>query len=90
MNVEPQLSDEDKTYLIRCASIRKTSLTVLYQKLIEMIARDQLVLAVLDDDSQPFQGKTRRVQYPDELFLGLSPIIQRYVPSYLAQTDIPP
>jgi len=90
MNVEPQLSDEDKTYLIRCASIRKTSLTVLYQKLIEMIARDQLVLAVLDDDSQPFKGQERRYQYRDELWMGLSPTIQRYVPSYLAQTDIPP
>ena len=90
MNVEPRLSDEDRTYMIRCASLRQTSLTALYSKLIETIAHDQLVLAVLDDNSQPFKGQERRYQYRDELWMGLSPTIQRYVPSYLAQTDIPP
>jgi len=51
------LSPEDRAYFQRCASIRRTSVNNLYGRLIETIAKDQMVLAVLDDDSQPFDGR---------------------------------
>jgi hypothetical protein len=57
MTVMPRLSAEERAYFQRCASIRRTSVTNLYGKLIEVIARDQIVLAVLDDDSKPFDGR---------------------------------
>ena len=57
MTVMPRLCAEDRAYFQRCARIRRTSVTNLYGKLIEIIARDQIVLAVLDDDSKPFEGR---------------------------------
>ena len=52
-----RLSEDERSYLQRCASLRQTSVAVLADMLIKRIAQDQLVLAILDDDSRPVKGK---------------------------------
>ena len=47
-----ELPDADLEYLQSCARIRHISTTRLVMRLIRVIARDQLVLSVLDDDSK--------------------------------------
>ena len=47
------LSPGGRVYLQECARIRHISVTRLVTRVIDAIARDQLVLAVLDDDSKP-------------------------------------
>lgn len=42
-----------ETYLISCAKIRNVSVPTLVRELIDVIARDQLVLATLDDGDAP-------------------------------------
>lgn len=44
---------EHGQYIIACARIRNMTVTHLVRELVDVIARDQLVLAVLDDDSKP-------------------------------------
>jgi hypothetical protein len=61
MRLNFKLSPENRGYMQRCAAIRRTSVTTLCERLIEMIAKDQLVLPILDDDSQPTKG--RRYNY---------------------------
>ena len=51
-NVE--IPDDDFRYLQTCARIRRVSTIQLVKRLIRIIAQEQLVLSVLDDDSQPF------------------------------------
>jgi hypothetical protein len=48
--VSPETSQGQ--YLIACARIRNVTVTALVHQLIDAIAQDQLVLAVLDDDGQ--------------------------------------
>ena len=40
-------------YLVACALIRNIDVAILVHRLIDVIGRDQLVLAVLDDISEP-------------------------------------
>lgn len=50
------LSDESQRYLESCARIRKISCTRLLERVLKIVCDDQLVLAVLADDSkQPRQ-----------------------------------
>ena len=53
MNVDIVRSD----YLVACARIRNITVSALVRKLIQTIDRDQLVLAILDDDSQHQRGR---------------------------------
>lgn len=46
------LSEESERYLEACARIRGISLTRLIQRVLKMVADEQLVLSVLDDDSK--------------------------------------
>jgi len=48
-----ELADDELRYLQSCARIRHISTTRLVRRLMQTIARDQLVLSVLDDGSQP-------------------------------------
>lgn len=48
-----RLSPAHAAYLDSCARIRDISRTRLAEQLLEVIASDQLVLSVLDDDSKP-------------------------------------
>jgi hypothetical protein len=57
------LNEEDKAYMQRCAAIRQTSVTALYERLIKTIARDKIVLAVLDDDSKPSGKRYHSTKY---------------------------
>lgn len=47
-----ELEDEQLRYLQSCARIRKISTRRLVTRLLRVIASDQLVLSVLDDDSK--------------------------------------
>lgn len=51
------LETESGRYLLACCRIRHISLTNLINRLIKKIAEDQLVLAVLDDDSRPVHDR---------------------------------
>lgn len=59
MNDEPPshvtlvITRSGRDYLQQCARIRCISVTRLVTRLLDAIARDQLVLSVLDDDSKP-------------------------------------
>lgn len=44
-------------YFEACARIRELSRPALIRKLLEMIAEEQLVLAILDDDSRVYRRK---------------------------------
>ena len=44
-------NSEAGAYLVACARIRKMSVSHLFKTVMETVAKDQLVLAVLDDDS---------------------------------------
>jgi hypothetical protein len=61
-----ELPDEQYRYLERCARIRRISITRLVSRLITVIASEQLVLSVLDDDSKPsprLSGETSKSRY---------------------------
>lgn len=65
MHLSVKLPETGADYLKACARIRRTSVTNLIVQVIETVARDQLVLAVLDDDSQPyFRQKEEQAWYP--------------------------
>lgn len=51
-----------ETYLISCARIRNVSVPALVRELIDVIARDQLVLATLDDGGAP-RARVNRPRY---------------------------
>jgi hypothetical protein len=51
-----------ETYLISCAKIRNVSVPTLVRELIDVIARDQLVLATLDDGDAP-RARVDRPRY---------------------------
>jgi hypothetical protein len=52
MHVWLNLTDDDHDYLDRCARIRGVSCGRLLQRVVRMVVSDQLVLAVLDDESR--------------------------------------
>jgi hypothetical protein len=65
-NVEPfdQDSDEDR-YIATCAKIRNISLHALVKRLLKVIAKDQMVAAILDDtnhlqEREPGEKRFRR------------------------------
>lgn len=66
VNLNNMLSEEQKDYIVRCAAIRQCSVSVLVRQLIRVIANDQMVLAVLDDDSQPLQNVGRPLGSKDK------------------------
>jgi hypothetical protein len=51
------LPASDWEYLEACARIRQISMRGLCTRLLHDIAKDLLVRAILDDDSQPTQGR---------------------------------
>lgn len=51
-NISLSLSDESKRYIDACARIRCISRTRLVERLLKLIADDQMVLGILDDDSK--------------------------------------
>ena len=57
LSLRVDLEDDDWEYVQACARIRKTSVHGLCKRLMHVIAQDQLVLAVLDDDSRQVEGK---------------------------------
>ena len=57
MYLHVDLTDTELDYLKRCARIRQTSVFQLTQRLFRTIAKDELVLAILDDDSRPVDAK---------------------------------
>jgi hypothetical protein len=56
-NVSPERAE----YFEACARIREITVTRLFEKLVDIIADDQLVLGILDDESKPCRepGKHR-------------------------------
>lgn len=50
---------DDWQYMIACARIRDLTLPSLIKRLVTVIARDQLVLAVLDDDGEQRLNRER-------------------------------
>ena len=48
-----EIAPADQGYLNSCARLRNNEPAELVQRLVDMILRDQMILAVLDDDSKP-------------------------------------
>ncbi len=40
-------------YLVSCARIRKIAVSVMVRRMVDVIADEQLVLSILDDESRP-------------------------------------
>lgn len=55
-----EMSEEQLRYLETAARIRATSVTRIVQRVVETVAREQMVLAVLDDDSRPSRDPHER------------------------------
>ena len=55
MHINSSLDTETEAgrYLVACARIRKIDVATLVHRLIDVIGREQLVLAVLDANSEP-------------------------------------
>jgi hypothetical protein len=51
------LETEAGRYLMSCARIRDVAVTALVSRLVKRITEDQLILAILDDDSKRSRGK---------------------------------
>lgn len=47
-----ELDDQSERYIHSCAKIRRISVTRLVQRMIKTICIEQMVLAILDDDSK--------------------------------------
>jgi hypothetical protein len=56
---------ESGEYLVRCARIRDITVVKLVRDLLDVIARDQLVLAILDDDGRPRPRERYERHYKD-------------------------
>lgn len=52
------ISDQDDEYLASCARIRKMNKNDLVTQIINTVAHDQMVLSVMDDNSQPSKLKS--------------------------------
>lgn len=59
-------STEEGQYLQHCAKVRDISMTSLLRELVRTIAREKLVLAVLDDGND--QAGYRKVKYARRYF----------------------
>ena len=67
MNIDHvELTEDQREYYLRCARIRQTSVISLLRRIIKVVANDQLVLAILDDDSQ--SEAIRKFHYRNFLF----------------------
>lgn len=53
-SVSLSLSDESERYMDACARIRRISRTRLIERLLKLVADDQMVLGILDDESKPW------------------------------------
>ena len=53
MNCAFNLTEAEMAYLSQCAKVRGISTTRLLERLVRLIARDQLVLSILDDGERP-------------------------------------
>ncbi len=51
-NLEFTLTPEQLAYLVKCARIRNISVNGLVRRLMDVIARDELVMSILDDAGQ--------------------------------------
>jgi hypothetical protein len=58
MIIHVDINDSGMTYLDSCARIRKIAVSHLLAGIIKTVCEEQLVLAVLDDDSKPQPNKT--------------------------------
>lgn len=54
------LEDEGGHYMVACARIRDITLTELVRRLLRVVSEDQLVLAILDDDSKREHNRYQR------------------------------
>jgi len=60
------LPESDWEYLQSCARIRQTSMRGLVNRVLHATAEDYLVRAIIDDESQPVEGrKYRRNRYAE-------------------------
>ena len=53
--VKVDLESDGGRYLVSCARIRNIGMPVLLRRLVDVIAQDQMVLSILDDDSKRTQ-----------------------------------
>jgi hypothetical protein len=53
----------DSDYLLACARIRNITMTTLVRRLMQVIDRDQLVLAVLDDEDNYHERERYQHQF---------------------------
>ena len=60
-----RMSDEVADYLMFCARIRGINRTSLLQRMFKVIAQDQLVSSILDDDGKRKLNKSER-KYKDK------------------------
>lgn len=62
MWLEINLPEDNWTYLETCARIRQTSMRGLVSRVLSATAEDYLVRAILDDESQPVDGRKYRMK----------------------------
>jgi hypothetical protein len=75
-NLAIDLPDDADRYINACARIRRISTTRLFERLLKRVCTDQMVLAVLDDDSkQPrrLPGEHSRSHYHRNMLYDLKP-----------------
>jgi hypothetical protein len=60
-----RFDSKDGRYLLACARIRGVSIATLVSRLMSVISQDQLVLAILDDESQPAMLKRGEHRFKD-------------------------
>ena len=56
---EMKLTEDERNYFESCARIRDVSRTYLIRRLIQIMCRDQLIEAVLDDDGKTPRGNQK-------------------------------
>lgn len=83
-------TEEQRKYLDACARLRGASLATLLRKLIHVIADDQLVIGILDDEPVKEEG-VRTHRPSSDLFSGVrsDPIIDRANAVAIARTRSP-
>jgi hypothetical protein len=66
-----EMPEDDLAYLQSCARIRHISTSRLVMRLIRVIARDQLVLSILDDESKAEPRQPYAKWHSSKLFSGV-------------------
>ena len=58
MQINHSFDPDSRKYIIACARIRNITMTQLLRLVVETVAKEQLVQAVLDDDSHHDRAKS--------------------------------